>query len=104
MPNQGKPVRQTAAALLLCGLIVSVLSGFAAAQDGVTRGTHVRKSSQIHHCEHNLLLDATLSGNMDSFKVGLRQFDGGACQPKFLVYDFKKQTFFGFLALGSSPD
>ncbi len=57
---------------------------------------HAQEASQIHHREHNLLLDATHSGNMDSFSKGLRGFDGGACQPKFLVYDFKKQDFLGF--------
>lgn len=58
--------------------------------------SQAQEASQIHHREHNLLLDATLSGNMDSFNVGLRRFDGGDCQPKFLVYDFKKQEFLGF--------
>lgn len=52
-----------------------------------------REASQIHYREHNLLLDATLSGNMDSLNVGLRRFDGGECEPKLLVYDFKKQSF-----------
>jgi len=99
MPNHVQCVRQTAAVLMACGLIASLLPGFAAAQDRSTRRTRVEEAatnSQIHHREHNLLLDAKLSGNMDSFDKGLRGFDGGACQPKFLVYDFKKQDFLGF--------
>ncbi|MBE0540044.1 MAG: PKD domain-containing protein [Verrucomicrobia bacterium] len=99
MLNHIQFVRQTATALLAFGLIVGLLPGLAAAQDLSTREATAEEAvsnSQIHHREHNLLLDATLSGNMDSFNKGLRRFDGGECQPKFLVYDFKKQDFLGF--------
>jgi len=65
--------------------------------------SHAQEASQIHHREHNLLLDATLSGNMDSFNKGLRRFDGGECEPKFLVYDFKKQDVLGFSRWISHP-
>ncbi len=88
-----------AAVLMACGLIVSLLPSSAAAQDLSVQEVSAEEaapSSQIHHREHNLLLDATLSGNMESFNVGLRRFDGGECQPSFLVYDFKKQSFLDF--------
>jgi inosine-uridine nucleoside N-ribohydrolase/chitodextrinase len=96
MPNHNQFVRHSAAMLMAYGLIVGLLPAFAAAQDRSTRQALAEEAvsnSQIHHREHNLLLDATLSGNMDSFNVGLRRFDGGDCQPKFLVFDFKKQSF-----------
>jgi hypothetical protein len=99
MTNQGKPVRRTAAVFLAFSLIASVLPGFAAAQDMSTRKTRAEEAvsnSRLHHREHNFLLDATISGNMDSFNKGLRRFDGGECEPQFLVYDFKKQDFLGF--------
>jgi hypothetical protein len=73
-------IRRRIAALLACGLIVSLLPGFAATRDMSTREALAEgavSTSQIHHREHNLLLDATLSGNMDSFNKGLRRFDGG---------------------------
>lgn len=96
LSNRRHFVRQTAAVLLAFGLVVGLLPGFAAAQDRSTREARAEEAvsnSQIHHREHNLLLDATLSGNMDSFNAGLRRFDGGDCQPQFLAYDFKKQSF-----------
>jgi inosine-uridine nucleoside N-ribohydrolase/chitodextrinase len=96
MSHRRQFVRQKATVLIALGLIASLLPGFAAAQDLPTREACAQEASQIHHREHNLLLDATYSGNMDSFNKGLRRFDGGDCQPKFLVYDFKKQDFLGF--------
>jgi hypothetical protein len=96
MSNQSQCVRPTTAVLMTLALIGSLLPSSAVAEDLSTRESRVEEaapSSQIHHREHNLLLDATLSGNMDSFNKGLRRFDGGDCQPQFLAYGFKKQSF-----------
>ncbi|MDI6451731.1 PKD domain-containing protein [Anaerobaca lacustris] len=100
MPNQNQFIRQTSAVLIAFGLILGLLPGFAAAQDGATRGAHAQEASHIHHREHNLLLDATRSGNMHTFGVGLRG-DGTPAQREahshnYIVYDFKRQVFLDF--------
>ena len=62
MSNQNQFVRQTAAVLLACGLIVSLLPGFAAAQDLSTvekraawlieqcRGESIQSQRQVRGC------------------------------------------------------
>ncbi len=103
MQHQKQFIRQKAAVLMTLGLIASLLTSSAASQDLSTREMHAQgvvPSSQIHHREQNLLLDATRSGNMDSFGVGLRG-DGSVAEREanshnYIVYDFQNQVFLDF--------
>jgi hypothetical protein len=47
MPNQFQCVRQTAAVLMACGLIASLLPGFAAAQDLSTQAARTARAGAI---------------------------------------------------------
>ena len=47
MPNQNQFVRQTAAVLMACGLIASLLPGFAAAQDLSTQTARAARAGAI---------------------------------------------------------
>ncbi|MBE0540042.1 MAG: PKD domain-containing protein [Verrucomicrobia bacterium] len=87
MPNQNQFARQTAAVLMASGLIASLLPGFAAAQDLSTQTTPHRDQLRIPASTHNLLLDAKVSGNLESFGKGLR----GA--PADLIYDAVNHRF-----------
>ena len=87
MPNQLPFVRRTGAFLLACGLIASLLPGFAAAQDGSTQTPPERDHLRIPASTHNLLLDAKVSGNLESSGKGLR----GA--PGDVIYDVVNQRF-----------
>jgi chitodextrinase len=85
------------------GLIASLLPGCAATQDLSTREARAEEAvsnSQIHHREHNLLLDAKRSGNMALFNAGIR----GEGTPDHLVYDFKKQVVLDFIGYQNRPD
>lgn len=87
MSNEGQFVRRTAAVLMACGLIASLLPGFAAAQDGSAQALPERDHLRIPASTHNLLLDAKVSGNLESFGKGFR---GGAAD---LIYDVANQRF-----------
>ena len=73
--------------LRVCGLIASLLPGLAAAQNQFTPTLPIGDQPRIPASTHNLLLDAQVSGNLESFDKGLR----GA--PGDLIYDVASQRF-----------
>jgi len=87
MLNHHQFVRQTPKVLMACGLIAGLLPGFAAAQDLSTQTPPHRDHLRIPASTHNLLLNARVSGNLESFGKGVLG------EPEYLIYDVVNQRF-----------